>query len=493
MFFFSTRQRCSDRAVLEALHRSQAIIEFEPDGTICTANKNFLDALGYTLDEIKDRKHRMFLSDEYANSSAYKIFWDNLVGGESQVGEFGRIGKNGKEVWIEASYNPVFDNSGKVMRIIKIASDVTAKKLTNADATGQLAAISKSQAVIEFEMDGTIRTANGNFLKALGYELTEIQGRHHQIFAEPAYAASIEYQTFWNALRTGTYQSGQFKRIGKSGRAVWIEASYNPIMNMAGKPFKVVKYATDITAQVELIEKVRSLIGVNIGSIDNAMKEVDERTTNAASAAHEASSNVQSVASGTEEMTASIQEIARSMTQSLDAVQLAREDTDTANQSAQRLIEAARAMTDIIEIIQAIANQINLLALNATIESARAGEAGKGFAVVASEVKSLARQVAEASEQITDEIRRMQEVSSGVVDALERIKDRIESVQSHVGGTASAVEEQTAVTHEISSNMQQAAIAVGQISEAVTGILEAGRVASEAVASTRGAAETLAK
>jgi len=236
---------------ITAIGKSQAVIEFQMDGTILTANDNFLSAMGYTLGEIKGKHHSMFVDAAYGASFEYKEFWTKLNRGEHQSAEYKRIGKGGREVWIQASYNPILDLDGKPCKVVKYATDVTAAKLKNADYQGQLAAISKSQAVIEFKLDGTILGANENFLNVLGYRLDEIQGKHHSMFVEPAYGASFEYKDFWAKLNRGEYVAGEFKRIGKGGKEVWIQASYNPILDFNGRPFKVVKYASDITAIVQ--------------------------------------------------------------------------------------------------------------------------------------------------------------------------------------------------------------------------------------------------
>ena len=238
---------------IAAISKAQAVIEFQMDGTIITANDNFLNALGYTLDEVKGRHHSMFVDEAYKQSAAYKEFWAKLNRGEYDAAQYKRIGKGGREVWIQASYNPIFDLDGKPFKVVKYATDVTHQKLQNADYEGQIAAISKAQAVIEFTMDGAVITANENFLKALGYRLEEIKGRPHSMFVEESYKQSAAYKEFWSALNRGEYQAAEYKRIGKGGREVWIQASYNPILDLNGKPFKVVKYATDITPQKEAV------------------------------------------------------------------------------------------------------------------------------------------------------------------------------------------------------------------------------------------------
>jgi methyl-accepting chemotaxis protein len=424
----------ADTSKIAAIGRAQAAIEFKLDGTIVTANDNFLQALGYSLGEIQGKHHSMFISPADRDSMAYRDFWAALNRGEYKTGEYKRFGKNGKEVWILASYNPLLDEKGTPFGVVKFATDVTAQKLKSADITGQIEAIGKSQAVIEFNMDGTIITANENFLKALGYSLTEIRGQHHSLFVEPSERDSAAYREFWASLNRGQYQAGEYKRIGKTGKEVYIQASYNPILDLNGKPFKVVKYATDTTRQVLARlgnERVRAMM--------------------------------ESVASGAEELNASVREISETMTKSRETALGAVGRVTTADAQAQRLNEAAQSMSGIVEMINSITGQINLLALNATIESARAGEAGRGFAVVASEVKSLANQAKQATDKIAHEIGSLNEISGDVVAALNTIKQAISDVSEYVTSTAAAVEEQSTVTNEMSDSMQKAAAEAAKI------------------------------
>ncbi len=241
---------------IAAIGKSQAVIEFKMDGTILGANENFLNVMGYVLDEVKGKHHGMFAEESYRQSADYREFWAKLNRGEFQSGEYKRIAKGGKEVWIQASYNPIMDLNGKPFKVVKYATDVTQQKLVTADYSGQVSAISKSQAVIAFNMDGTILGANENFLNVMGYVKDEIKGKHHSMFAEESYRQSADYREFWAKLNRGEFQSGEYKRIGKGGKEVWIQASYNPIMDLNGKPFKVVKYATDITQQVKTKNEV---------------------------------------------------------------------------------------------------------------------------------------------------------------------------------------------------------------------------------------------
>ena len=425
-----------DAGQIAAISRAQAVIAFEMDGTIITANDNFLKALGYTLAEIQGKHHSMFVEQAERGSAAYREFWARLNRGENQSAEYKRIGKGGREVWILASYNPVLDEKGKPFRVVKFATDVTSQKLSTVDLAGQIAAIGKSQAVIEFNMDGTVIGANQNFLKTVGYTLDEIRGRHHSMFVDPSERDGAAYREFWSALNRGEYQAAEYKRIGKGAKEVWIQASYNPILDLNGKPFKVVKYATDITAQVLVRmgnERVRGMM--------------------------------ESVAAGAEELNASVREISEAMTKSRETASTAVGRVEAADAQAKRLNEAAQAMSGIVELIGNITGQINLLALNATIESARAGEAGRGFAVVASEVKNLATQAKQATDKIGQEIENLNGISGDVVSALDSIKEAIQGVSEYVTATAAAVEEQSTVTSEMSSSMQRAAAEAKAISQ----------------------------
>lgn len=429
-------------AKLAALDKSQATIEFKMDGTIITANENFCKAMGYALDEIRGKHHSMFAEPAYAQSQEYKSFWAKLNQGEFSAGQYKRLGKGGREIWIEASYNPLLDSKGKPYKVVKYATDITKQKLANADYQGQIEAIGKSQAVIHFNMDGTIITANENFCKAMGYALSEIQGKHHSMFAEPGFAASQEYKDFWAKLNRGEFQSAEYKRLGKGGCEVWIMASYNPIMDMNGKPFKVVKYAVDITPQMQ------------------ARLRADQLVT-------ETNSSVSAVAAASEQMTASIGEISKNMQMSKQAVQDIVIKTQAANTASSQLQNSSKSMEGVVDLIRNIAGQVNLLALNATIEAARAGEAGKGFAVVAAEVKNLATQTTKATDDIAKEIQAMQVVSQDVASSVIAISTTTSSVSEYVTGVASAIEEQSAVTREISTNMQKTSTAVADINDCV--------------------------
>ncbi|MCJ2047439.1 PAS domain S-box protein [Methylobacterium sp. J-078] len=425
---------------MEAIDRSQGVIEFSLDGTILKANGNFLSLVGYSLDEVTGEHHRMFVAPQDRDSATYRTFWETLGRGSFQAGEFRRVGRDGREIWLQASYNPIFDPSGRLIKVVKFATDITAEKVRSAEMQGQVEAIGRSQGVIHFDLDGVVLDANTNFLDVLGYGLGQIRGQHHRIFVDPAYAASPAYREFWAALGRGEFQSGIFQRVGQGGRDIWIQASYNPIFDLAGRPFKVVKFATDITA------RMRSQI-------------------DAARASGQTLTNVQTVASAAEELNASISEIASNLARSRQEVDDMDGRAKTADHATGQLADAANSMNGIVQLIQGVGGQINLLALNATIEAARAGEAGRGFAVVAGEVKNLSNQVTSATARIAEDIKAMQAISGDVVGALTAIGQSIDAVRGFVTGVASAVEEQSAVTREISMSMQTAANGVAAIDQ----------------------------
>ena len=259
---------------IAAIGRSQAVIEFSLDGTILSANENFLATVGYERHEVVGRHHGMFVEPAYRDNPEYRAFWSALSRGEHLTAEFKRVGKNGREIWLQASYNPILDLNGRPFKVVKYATDVTRAKLLNADHAGQIAAIGRSQAVIEFNLDGTILSANENFLSTVGYALDEVQGRHHSMFVSREDARSAEYREFWASLRHGEYLTGEFKRVGKNGREIWLQASYNPILDLNGQPFKVVKYATDITAQVQQRDNF-NLLSLVANETDNSVVITD--------------------------------------------------------------------------------------------------------------------------------------------------------------------------------------------------------------------------
>ncbi len=503
-------------AQVAALHRVQAVIEFDLEGTILEANANFLQTLGYTLEEIRGRHHSMFVDPEHVRSTTYRDFWARLGKGEFDAGQYRRIGKGGREVWIQASYNPVFDSSGKPFKVVKFATDITAQQMQAADFAGQLAAINTSQAVIEFGLDGRILSANENFLAATGYTLDEIRGQHHSMFAEPDYARSDAYRQFWQKLGRGEYDAGQYRRLGKGGREIWIQASYNPIFDMNGRPFKVVKYATDVTAQVRDAQALASAVaqtrevvsaaqagdlsrridagdatgaiaelcaGVNamvatmgsmIGQIRVAADAVALGASEIAVGNTDLSQRTEQQAASLEETAVSLQGLTSTVRQSADnarqASQLAGGAVDVAAQGGKVVSEvvttmalinaSSRRIVDIISVIDGIAFQTNILALNAAVEAARAGEHGRGFAVVAGEIRSLSQRSASAAKEI-------KQLIDDSVDRVGTGTAQVESAGRTMEEIVESVKRVDDLIARISTGAQQQSESIMQINQAV--------------------------
>jgi methyl-accepting chemotaxis protein len=483
------------RKTLESFDKSQAIIEFTPNGFITNANNNFLSLTGYSLEEIKNRHHRLFMPPNEAEGKPYQSFWEQLQKGIPQTGEFARRDKKGDEIWLQASYNPVLNAQGKVHKIIKIAQDITGQKRLLTDYEGQIKAINASQAVIHFRPDGTIEDANPNFLAATGYALDDIKGKHHSIFMPPEMRNHPDYHLLWQNLRTGQFQSGQFRRVNRKGEDLWLQATYNPIFSTKGEVVKIVKFASDITGQIAEQQRRRKTSGqidTELSNIATALSAASQQANQSVASARDASTNVQAVASATEEMAVSVGHISQKVTHAFDISQEAVMEAGKTNATIASLSETATKIGEVVSLINTIANQTNLLALNATIEAARAGEAGRGFAVVASEVKSLAAQTAKATEEIGHQIASVQNSTNEAVSAITRISGIIDNLNAISSDIAEAVDQQSTVTQDMSANMQTIAHNVGGVSDSVNAIAQSTAQVDEATQRVRVLSQNIA-
>lgn len=667
---------------LHALDRVYPIVELTPDGTISSANANFLRTFDISQQEIEGRNLRTLVEPQFASSVEYARTWEDLKRGIRQTNVFCFTRAGRPDAWIKMEHTPLVDASGRLSKVVSLVEDVTAqhteqalskildsalnnsaaavmvvdsdltvtfvnaatmklfdsareafrqvwpdfdpaaivgtcidrfhrkpehqrallrdaskmpyrteirvaeltmelyvtinlddrghylgnslewrditelkaRALKDADNRGQFDAIDRAMARIEFEPDGTILAANDNFLGAVGYRAEEIVGQHHRIFVDPEYAASREYEQMWHDLQSGRLSSGEFQRFGKGGKEVWIQASYNPIFDPSGNVYKVVKFASDITAQKlaarDLEEKVGCILetvdkaahgdltqevsvlsddpigrvgqglkrlldtmresvakisrnATSLGSaseelsvVSRSMTESAQQTTSQADVAstttEQVNLNVQTVAAAAEEMSASIREIAKNAADAARVATSAVEVAETTNAVVTKLGESSADIGKVIKVITSIAQQTNLLALNATIEAARAGEAGKGFAVVANEVKDLAKETAKATEDIGQRIEAIQSDTSSAVDAIGEISTIINQINDLQTAIAGAVEEQTATTNEITRNVSDAARGSAEISMNIGNVAAAAQSTSEGAGNAETASTELA-
>ncbi len=482
------------KAKYDAIDRSHTIAEYALDGTILKANDSFLRGMGFTAAEIVGRHHSILVPPDERDSDAYRTLWARLARGEPQAAAFRRIAKDGHEVWVRVSYDPVLDRAGRPVKVLGIATDITPMKQRSVDYKGQIDAINRSQAVIEFALDGLILTANENFLDLMGYTWADIEGHHHCMFVEREERHGESYKAFWGSLARGEFRKGEFRRVGKDGRVVWISGIYNPILDASGKPFKVVKFATDITQAME--DRMRRTgisraLDLDLGQITDAIATATAQAASAATASVQTSSNVEAATQGAENLVESIGEIAEHASKASQISAQAVEQSRRTNEIVAGLTAAASRIGEVVNLINSIAGQTNLLALNATIEAARAGDAGRGFAVVAAEVKSLSNQTTRATEEIATQIASVQEATSLAVRAIQEIAVTIDTINEISGVIAQAVEEQNGVTEDISTNMQIANQGVGSISRSMAEIASATQIVNEATRKVKNASQAL--
>ncbi|WP_288580017.1 PAS domain-containing methyl-accepting chemotaxis protein [uncultured Methylobacterium sp.] len=457
-------------ALLAAVDRSQGRIEFDPTGTIRDANACFLALTGYTLAELRGRHHSVLMPPEERESPDYAAFWDGLRQGRFETREFRRIAKDGRSIWIQASYNPVLDRRGRVVRVVKLACDITARKERDAYLAGQVAALDRSQAVIHFTPEGVITEANAAFLATMGYARDEVVGHHHRLFVPEAQRDDPAYLAFWRALAEGRHQAGEFRRVGRDGREVWIFGAYNPVLGLDGKPCAVVKFATDITREVRDRERLAAgqrAIESDIAAVTLAVTDVSDQARASAEQTVRAADSVEAVAAGAGEFSASVAALGRHAEEARAASEVALRQSRDAGSIVNGLAEAAGRIGEVVSLIRAIADQTNLLALNATIEAARAGEAGRGFAVVAAEVKELAGQTARATHEIGTQIAAVQGATASAVSAMDAIAAAIGQVNDISVGVASAIAQQAGATRDMSASMQGAAEGVAAVRRTV--------------------------
>ena len=535
-----SRRSAEIEGKLAALDKTQALLELTLDGTIISANKNFRRAVGYELDELRGRHHSMLLAEGQRDGAEYRDFWQKLREGKVVHQECKRIGKGAREVWLYASYHPILDGFGKPFKVLKVALDLTEYKLRDALTDGQLVAINKAQAVVEFELDGRIIGANENFVDLFGYTVEEVRHLHHDALLDPRERRQSDCRALWQKLGRGEYDSGRYRRLAKDGRELWIQGSYNPILDPNGKPYKVIQYVTDVTAQQRTSEEMQDAVretqavleaatsgdlsrrlstdgltgevrpmaeGVNalIDSLAQIILRIKGAADEVSLGAQDISRGNLDLSGRTEEQAARLEETAASMEQmtttvkrnadnAAEANRLALEARDTAERGGSvvgRAVEAmqqangaSRKIADIIGVIDEIAFQTNLLALNAAVEAARAGEQGRGFAVVASEVRNLAGRSATAAK----------EIKALIQDSVSKVADGSKHVEQS-GQTLSAivdsVKKVTDVVAEITTASREQAAGIEHVNRAVLQMQHATQQNASLVEEAAAASESL--
>lgn len=502
-------KRRDNRSQVDALRRSIAIIEFDLEGRVLWANELFLETLGYRLEEIIGKHHRIFLDEETSSHPEYRQFWDDLARGGSKTGEVKRISKSGETRWLQASYATVVDPEGRPIKVVKYAFDITETKNLAADATGQIEAIQRVLAVIEFDTQGRILSANRIFCEVMGYAHSEIIGQKHSMFIGDAQVKSADYTKFWDDLRAGREVSGNFERIGKGGKKVWLRASYNPIPDADGQICKVVKFALDtsifqITAStmqygleraaggdlsVQLTQDLGELDGIRksfneaISTMSRVIEGVAERsqalqdetgeinsaTTDLANRTERQATTLADAAASIEELTASVKSAALLAIGARNMVGDARTNATRSSDIVRNAVAAmdeisasSKKISSITGLIDEIAFQTNLLALNAGVEAARAGDAGRGFSVVASEVRALAQRSSNAARDIatlisesSDQVGRGVRMVGQAGDALQQIGESVNTIHDKVNDIATSAQEQSTALAEVNGALNR--------------------------------------